>query len=66
MINRFFYRSSITQFISQSTDEIFGLLSKNDEGDTVAEQKFAWTEEVEIVKRARHNHISSNPIIFKY
>ncbi len=67
MINRFFYRSSITQFISQSTDEIFGLLSKNDEGDTVAEQKFAWTEEVEIVKRALFSwNNEKGEVIFEY
>ena len=51
MINRYFYKSSFLQFIDSSTDEIFGIISRNDEGDSVAEQKFAWNEEIETMQR---------------
>jgi len=51
MLNRFFYRDSISNFINDTNDSIFGIMSINDEGDTVSEQKFAWNEELEIMKR---------------
>lgn len=50
MINRFFYRSSLSDFITDSIDTIFGKISRNDEGDSVKEQKYAWTEEIEIMQ----------------
>ena len=50
MLNRFFYKESISEFINSSNDTIFGVMSINDEGDTVSEQKFAWNEEIEIMK----------------
>ena len=51
MINRFFYKSSLYNFISDSTDTIFGKISRNDEGDSVKEQKYAWSEEIEIMQK---------------
>ena len=51
MINRYFYRASIDNFINTSDDEIFGQIASKDEGDTVAEQKYAWSEEIEIMKQ---------------
>lgn len=50
MINRYFYKSSLADFIADSLDTIFGKISRNDEGDSVAEQKYAWTEEIETMK----------------
>ena len=50
MINRFFYKSSLSDFIYDSVDTVFGRISRNDEGDSVAEQKYAWSEEIEIMQ----------------
>ncbi len=50
MMNRFFYQSQLSEFIKESVDTIFGKISRNDEGDSVSEQKFAWSEEIDIMK----------------
>ena len=50
MNTRFFYKNTISAFLRQSEDEIFGILSRNDEYDTAATQKFAWMQEVESLK----------------
>ena len=50
MINRFFYKSSLSDFIDDSIDSIFGKISRNDEGDSVSEQKYAWSEEIMIMQ----------------
>jgi len=67
MINRYFYKSSISEFISSSTDFIFGQISRADEMDTMSTQKFAWVVEIETMKRAlqpwRHE---AAEIIFEY
>lgn len=47
MINRYFYKASIKDFLNSSFDKVFGQISLNDEGDSVAEQKSAWSEEIE-------------------
>ena len=47
---RYFYKNTITDFLRQNEDEIFGMLSRNDEYGTMATQKFAWLQEIEILK----------------
>lgn len=67
MINRYFYKTSISEFIKDTTDSIFGKLSLNDEGDSVAEQKFAWSEEIEIMKTVLQSWKDEHgEIIFEY
>lgn len=67
MINRFFYKASIADFTRDSLDDIFGKIARNDEGDSVAEQKFAWAEEIEIMKRVLQPWKDENgEIIFEY
>jgi len=51
MINRFFYKATLPQFINASKEQIFGQIASMDEGDSVAEQKFAWSQEIEIMKQ---------------
>ena len=51
MFNRCFYQNSLSSFLHESSDVIFGVISKNDEGDSVSEQKYAWIEEIDILKR---------------
>ena len=50
MINRYFYKSSVNDFLNTSVDTIFGIISRADEMDTVATQKFAWENEITIMK----------------
>ena len=67
MINRYYYRSSLSNFINSSFDSIFGCLSKLDEGTTVGEQKDAWSEEIVIMKSVLHPWKDENgEIIFEY
>lgn len=67
MFNRFFYKSTLSDFIYNSVDTIFGRISRNDEGDSVAEQKYAWSEEIEIMQLVlqpwKNEH---GEIIFEY
>ena len=67
MINRYFYKSSLHDFISDSTDTIFGKISRNDEGDSVKEQKYAWSEEIEIMQEVLFPWKDENgEILFEY
>ena len=67
MINRYFYKSSISGFIRSSTDFIFGQISRADEMDSMSTQKFAWIVEIETMKRALQTwkHEAAE-IIFEY
>lgn len=51
MINRYFFKSCISDFINLSTDIIFGQMSRADEMDTAATQKYAWEQEISIMKK---------------
>ena len=67
MINRYFYKSSLLDFVIDSADTIFGKISKNDEGDSVKEQKYAWSEEIEIMQKILLPWKRENgEIIFEY
>ena len=67
MINRYFYQSDIARFLSKDTDSIFGKISRADEMDTASTQKFAWEQEIAIMKQALspYSH-ESGQIIFEY
>lgn len=52
MINRYFYKSSISEFLDNPVDTIFGQMSRADEMDSAATQKYAWEQEIEIMKEA--------------
>ena len=67
MNTRYFYRNTISSFLCQNEDEIFGLLSKNDEYDTAATQKFAWMQEIEILKNVLSQYAHEQAwILFEY
>ena len=67
MMNRYFYRASLNDFFNDTSDEIFGKISRNDEGDSVAEQKYAWSEEIEIMQQVLLPWKDENgEIIFEY
>ena len=50
MINRYFYNSTLSEFLKESVDKIFGKMSRADEMDTASTQKFAWEQEIQIMK----------------
>lgn len=67
MTNRFFYQSEIAPFLSLSTDEIFGVMAQADEMDTAATQKFAWSQEIEIMKNILRPYAQEEGrILFEY
>ena len=67
MINRYFYRSSLSDFVIDSVDEIFGKMSRADEMDTASTQKYAWEQEIQIMKQVLQVYVNENAeIIFEY
>lgn len=67
MINRYYYKSTLTDFINDSPDNIFGVIARSDEGDSVAEQKYAWSEEIETMQTVLQPWINENgEILFEY
>lgn len=67
MIHRFFYKSSITNFLKTPVDTIFGQMSRADEMDTAATQKYAWEQEIEIMKESlKPYHGEDAWILFEY
>ena len=51
MTNRYFYKDSFRKFVDASEDVIFGQIALMDEGDSVSEQKYAWSEEIRILQQ---------------
>ena len=67
MINRYFYQSDIASFLAEDTDTIFGKMSRADEMDTASTQKFAWQEEIAIMKEVLAPYANEQAhIIFEY
>ena len=66
-MERYFYRATLSDFIKDSRDIIFGKISRSDGGNTVAEQKYAWSEEIEIMQSVLlHWKEENGEIIFEY
>lgn len=67
MINRYFYQSDVMSFIAEDTDAIFGKMSRADEMDTASTQKFAWEQEITIMKDVLAPYANEQAqIIFEY
>ena len=67
MINRYFYQSDIKSFLAEDTDAIFGKMSRADEMDTTSTQKFAWEQEITIMKDVLAPYANEQAqIIFEY
>lgn len=60
-----FYSNDIKTFLSQNEDEIFGIIAKNDEYDSVCKQKDAWIAQIRSLKNAL-NKYSNGSVIFEY
>ena len=64
---RYFYKNTIAAFLRQNEDEIFGMLSMNDEYDTMATQKFAWLDEIRLLKSALLPYANEEGwVVFEY
>lgn len=67
MIKRYFYKSAIDDFLKDSTDEILGKIFRGNEMDTTSTQKYAWEDEVPIMKNVLKFYEQENgQIIFEY
>lgn len=45
-----FYSNSISKFLQQSENEIFGIIAKNNGFNLVCKQKDAWIEQIRLLK----------------
>ena len=67
MINRYFYQSDVKSFMAEDTNAIFGKMSRADEMDTASTQKFAWEQEITIMKDVLAPYANEQAqIIFEY
>lgn len=63
-MNQYFYSNSISNFISSTTNEIFGTLSHNSRFADELNQKEAWKQEIEILKECLIDY--DGRILFEY
>ncbi|MBO7101012.1 MAG: DUF2075 domain-containing protein [Bacteroidales bacterium] len=67
MNNRYFYYSTISSFLNESIDSIFGKMSRCDEWDTMATQKFAWETEIILLKSVLSEYQEEEGwVVFEY
>ena len=67
MIARYFYQEDITTFLAEDSETIFGKIAHADEMDTAATQKFAWEQEIAIMKDVLKPYDNEpGQIIFEY
>jgi len=55
-MNPYFYSDTISNFLTTSTNEIFGSISLNSDFPDEPTQKDAWTQEIRIIKNVLENH----------
>lgn len=60
-----FYSNSISSFLIQNENEIFGIITRNDENDSVDKQKDAWIIQTQLLKNALKKY-GSGSIIYEY
>lgn len=60
-----FYSDNIKNFLNQNEDEIFGIIAKNDEYDSVCKQKDAWIAQIRLLKNALSKY-DDGSVIFEY
>ena len=64
---RYFYYSDIKSFLCESLEQIFGKLSRNDEYDTAATQKYAWEQEIVVMKQVLESYRNEPGwVVFEY
>src|SRR6185312_9926198 len=60
----YFYSDTISNFLTTSTNEIFGSIARNSDFPDEPTQKGAWTQEIRILKNVLENH--EGRIFFEY
>src|ERR1700676_2008968 len=55
-MKRFYFSSTIPEFLSNSNEHILGILAKNNEFSLELTQRNAWGEEIEILKAVLNNY----------
>lgn len=60
-----FYSNNIKTFLNQNEYEIFGIIAKNDEYDSVCKQKDAWIAQIRLLKNALSKY-NDGSVIFEY
>ncbi len=63
-MNPYFYSDTISNFLTASTNEIFGSISRNSDFPDEPTQKGAWTQEIRILKNVLENE--EGRIFFEY
>ena len=63
-MNPYFYSNTISNFINSSTNEIFGIITRNSDFPDEVTQKGAWTEEIRILKEVLKDQ--EGKIFFEY
>ncbi len=63
-MNPYFYSNTISNFITSSTNEIFGAITRNSDFPDEVTQKGAWTEEIRILKEVLEDE--EGKIFFEY
>jgi hypothetical protein len=63
-MKRSFYSSTISNFLSFSSEHILGILADNNEFSLEQTQRVAWKEQIKILKEVLHNH--EGKIFFEY
>ncbi|MEI6089722.1 MAG: DUF2075 domain-containing protein [bacterium] len=63
-MKRHYYSNTIDKFLNDSSNEILGVLSQNNDFDLEQTQRFAWTQEIDILKRILNRYNGS--IFFEY
>jgi len=66
MNKRYFFESTIRAFLSKDPIWILGELCNNDEYDSDATQKYAWREEIRILKNVLQDISKDGRIVFEY
>lgn len=65
--NRCLYNNSISEFLKQNNDLIFGLLNSNFHGNLLSFSREAWEGEIDIMKNVLSHYSNENgQIIFEY
>lgn len=63
-MNPYFYSDTISNFLSASSNEIFGAITRNSDFPDELTQKAAWNEEIKILKEVLKQH--EGKIFFEY
>ncbi|MCX8178255.1 MAG: DUF2075 domain-containing protein [Candidatus Aenigmarchaeota archaeon] len=67
-MGRYYYSKNIKYFLVDKTDKILGILAKNHEHNLEEQQKMAWIDEINILKRelSKFKNFKKGHIIFEY